>query len=157
MNLYIDLDGTLAEWRLDGERYLYNKGYFLSLAPNSELIQLVDHLHKLPEVNITILSCYLADSAYARIEKELWIKKHLPKGVNAILVPYGISKAEYVEQIENRGLTSSDVLIDDHTPNCLEWKVAGGTSIKFLNGINGIGKTWQGTRLTAEGLAELFK
>ena len=28
------------------------------------------------------------------------------------------------------------ILIDDHTPNLIKWKVKGGKSIKYLNNIN---------------------
>ena len=38
-------------------------------------------------------------------------------------------------------------MIDDHTKNLLDWKGAGGTGIKFLNGINHIKGVWQGLLL----------
>lgn len=57
-----------------------------------------------------------------------------------IFVKYNDNKKDYIDG----GITSSDYLIDDYTKNLIDWKNAGGTGIKYLNGINHTNKTWEG-------------
>lgn len=132
--IFIDMDGTLAEWKNVTSNYeLYQQGYYESLRPNEHILNETKRLIKEGE-NVFILSSFLSDSAFALEEKNSWLDKYLPelKKENRIFVPYGECKYKY---IPNK-ITSYDYLIDDHTKNLLDWKDAGGTGIKFLNGIN---------------------
>lgn len=139
------MDGTLAEWKNVTSNYeLYQQGYYESLRPNEHILNETKRLIKEGE-NVFILSSFLSDSAFALEEKNSWLDKYLPelKKENRIFVPYGECKYKY---IPNK-ITSYDYLIDDHTKNLLDWKDAGGTGIKFLNGINHLKGIWQGLLL----------
>lgn len=142
---FIDMDGTLAEWRdIKSNSELYQKGYYESLKPNNYLLEEVKKLIKEGK-DIYILSSFLSDSDYALKEKNIWLNKYLPElpVQKRIFVPYGNVKYKYLPS----KITSFDYLIDDHTKNLLDWKEAGGTGIKFLNGINHIKGVWQGLLL----------
>lgn len=142
---FIDMDGTLAEWRdIKSNSELYQKGYYESLKPNNYLLEEVKNLIKEGK-DIYILSSFLSDSDYALKEKNIWLNKYLPElpVQKRIFVPYGDVKYKYLPS----KITSFDYLIDDHTKNLLDWKEAGGTGIKFLNGINHIKGVWQGLLL----------
>ena len=142
---FIDMDGTLAEWRdIKSNSELYQKGYYESLKPNNYLQEEVKNLIKEGK-DIYILSSFLSDSDYSLKEKNIWLNKYLPElpVQKRIFVPYGDVKYKYLPS----KITSFDYLIDDHTKNLLDWKEAGGTGIKFLNGINHIKGVWQGLLL----------
>ena len=142
---FIDMDGTLAEWRdIKSNSELYQKGYYESLKPNNYLLEEVKKLIKEGK-DIYVLSSFLSDSDYALKEKNIWLNKYLPElpVQKRIFVPYGDVKYKYLPS----KITSFDYLIDDHTKNLLDWKEAGGTGIKFLNGINHIKGVWQGLLL----------
>lgn len=143
--IFIDMDGTLAEWRdIKSNSELYEKGYYESLKPNNFLLEEVKNLIKEGK-DIYILSSFLSDSNYALKEKNLWLNKYLPELPiqKRIFVPYGDVKYKYLPI----NITAFDYLVDDHTKNLLDWKDAGGTGIKFLNGINHIKGVWQGLLL----------
>lgn len=139
------MDGTLAEWKnIKSNSELYQKGYYETLKPNKYLLEETKKLIEEGK-DIYILSSFLIDSDYALDEKNKWLDKYLPtlSVDKRIFVPYGDIKYKY---IPNK-ITNNDYLIDDHTKNLLDWKTAGGTGIKFLNGINHIKGIWQGLLL----------
>lgn len=145
MRIFIDMDGTLAEWKnIESNKELYQEGYYYSLKPN---INILKETKKLIEdgKSIFILSSFLTDSEFALKEKNLWLDKYLPElpREKRIFVPYGDSKYKYLPS----KITPSDYLIDDYTKNLLDWQQAGGIGIKFLNGINHINGVWQGLLL----------
>lgn len=48
---------------------------------------------------------------------------------------------------DNRELSRKDILIDDYNKNLQEWENAGGTAVKYCNGINS-SDTWKGFCIT---------
>ena len=65
--LFVDMDGTLAVFTpVDTLETLYEKGYFLYLMPQHNVVNAVRSIimHN-PEIEVFILSAYLSDSAYA--------------------------------------------------------------------------------------------
>ena len=140
--IFIDMDGTLAKWKnvLNADE-LYEQGYYLNLEPNLKLIEEIKSLIWKGE-DIYILSSFLDGSKYALDEKNKWLDKYLPELDNErrIFVKYGDNKSDYIKS----GISNSDYLLDDYTKNLIDWKVAGGTGIKYLNGINHTKGTWKG-------------
>ena len=152
--IFVDLDGVLAEFR-KGKTFadLYEKGYFETLEPQ---MPAVNAFRKLMETeDIYVLSCYLSDSEYALAEKKRWVKKYLP-GAQCIFVPCGIQKADAILERTGIAVNSNDILIDDHSPNVIDWDEKGGTAIKYLNGINGSGQKWKGRCVVGDFSENLF-
>lgn len=135
LKLYIDMDGTLAEWLVDGFPYLYNKGYFYNLKPLNAVRRMLKILQR--TYDVYILSAVLEDSPYAETEKLAWIDKYLPdiSEDHILFNKNGTSKADFVQSLTSFGRHC--ILIDDYSVNLDDWASHGGTSVKFLNGING--------------------
>ena len=97
---------------------------------------------------MNILSSYYTDTR-ALLEKKKWLDKYLPgiSSSHCLFVPYGKNKAEFVETMLHRKLGKMDILVDDHTPNLTRWETAGGTGVKWLNGINGKNGRFEGIRV----------
>jgi 5'(3')-deoxyribonucleotidase len=55
--------------------------------------------------------------------------------IDHVLISTG-PKRDTVEYITNHVIKSNDILIDDYNKNLEEWRAAGGTSVKYCNGIN---------------------
>lgn len=139
--LFVDMDGTLALWQYVSREKLYEQGYYRNLKPHDNLLMTVKNLIK-EGIDVYVLSSYLSDSNYALNEKKEWLNQYLPeiKKENQIFAKYGDSKSNYI----SGGVTTEDHLIDDYTLNLVDWRSNGGTSIKFINGLNHTKKTWDG-------------
>lgn len=145
LDVYIDMDGTLTEFMYVVMSVLYRTGYFLNLPPQLNVVEAVKMLVVMG-VRVTVISCYLADHPTAYQEKVKWLEKELP-GVPYILLPCGEDKAQKVKELIGKDLSSSEILIDDHSPNLIAWEKAGGRGIKLINSVNGKGQKWKGERL----------
>ena len=142
IRLFVDMDGTLAQWMNVDQSEIYKKGYFLNLPPHQEVVDAINRIKEDNFIEVYILSCYLTDSRFAYNEKQKWVEKYLP-GVQCIFVPGGFNKADAVENFTGKSVTESDILLDDYSKNLHEWKTAGGTAVKLLNGINHTKGTWK--------------
>lgn len=112
-------------------------------------VKLIDEIKTLIDngEDVYILSAYLTDSQYAFDEKNEWLNRYLQiDNDHRIFVKYGDDKSKYIEN----GITNTDYLIDDYTKNLNEWREAGGTPIKFLNGINNTKGTYDGLVISEE-------
>ena len=79
-------------------------------------------------------------------DKIMWLHKWLPYiDIDHILISV-TSKRDVVEYIHNHNLTKNDILIDDYNKNLIDWTKAGGTAIKYCNGINNP-ESFTGTKL----------
>lgn len=142
MRLFVDMDGTIAKWNNVAFEQLYEKGYYRNLEPDNDILQEVKMFIE-TGFDVYILSAYLPDvkdektgklikKSYALDEKKEWVKEHLPelKENNAIFVPYGTNKAEYLRD-NYSPVYKNDYLLDDYTKNLDEWTGFGGTGIKY--------------------------
>lgn len=144
--LFVDMDGTLAEFKVvDTLEKLYEKGYFLNLQPNENVVSAIEVIQKdYPEVEVYIMSSVLSDSKYALTEKNEWLDKYLPSidAEHRIFPPCGENKVDYIPD----GVRESDCLLDDYTQNLTLWQPPA-KGIKLLNGINHSKGTWQDNRI----------
>lgn len=142
--LYVDMDGTLAEFKpVNKLETLYEKNYFSSLKPNMSVVDAITSIiENDSDIEVFILSAYLTDSKYALSEKNKWLNEYLPSidYQHRIFVPCGQSKLKCLEEIDI-DVGREDYLLDDYTLNLNEWDPPG-IGIKLLNGINGTRGTW---------------
>ncbi len=148
MRLYVDMDGTMTEYRTAAtlEDYMTD-GFYASLAP-TELAAFFDHMaYSRPDAEVFVLSVYILPAALR--EKNDWLDRWCPHidRAHRIIIPSGTDKAAAIEERTGRDLGRDDVLIDDHTPNLIAWRKSGGRAIKWLNGVNGYGKRYSGERI----------
>lgn len=166
--LFVDMDGTLAEWRslnLNIEKYedkdsltdkvnriLHTSGYFYSLKPHFNVVEAIRKLVYENAIDIYILSCVLPDvpqvKSYPESEKRAWLKKYLPeiREDHCIFVPDGKNKSEYIPY----GKQATDFLLDDYSINLINWDKNFDTSIKYFNGKNGTKGTFNGNSISYE-------
>lgn len=145
--LFVDMDGTLAAFQsVNKLETLYEKGYFEHLPPMPNMLEAVRELvlHH-PELDVHILSSYLADSPYALTEKNAWLDKYLPEvpAEKRIFPPCGRDKKDFVPD----GIKNTDVLLDDYSKNLHSWEPPG-MGIKVRNGINGTRGTWRAAAIS---------
>ena len=76
VNIFIDMDGVLAEYHPRVLELMYDKGFFLSRPPVEDVIELVEELIK-KYPNTYILSSVI-DSKYSIPEKNEWLDTYLP-------------------------------------------------------------------------------
>ena len=148
LTIYVDMDGTLAEYKEVEVKALYEPLYFVNLLPNENVIEgLRTFSSKHPDVSIQVLSCILSDRPNAIDEKMSWIRANCPFLLKTApcFIPCGENKGSIVK---NDGI---HILLDDHSPNLLEFCMQENCyGIKLLNGINGAGKKWQGPAISKE-------
>lgn len=134
-NLFIDMDGVLAEWREDQTaKDTYRKGYFENLRPYSNVVDAVRQIISLyPDIYVYILSAVYPDNNHAISEKRCWLKKYLPEiaDENIFFVDCGCKKSVICP-----GMSFDDVLLDDYNANLDDWKQHGGTAVKVYNEVN---------------------
>ena len=145
VSLFVDMDGTLVEWRQVPYHELYEKGFFRNGEPYENVVAGLKMVSDAGE-NPHTLSAYLADNEHAEEEKNGWLDEHTPyiPAEDRLFVPCGTTKASFVEKVLGRALTRKDVLLDDYSMNLHAWELAGGTGVKLLNGVNGNNGTWHG-------------
>ena len=136
MKLYWDMDGVINHFIKDGD-YL-REGYFYGLPVHEEIKKTIDIFNE-EKVEQFILSKYpnktaCFDKMKSIVELFPWFKRK-----NIILLPYEDDKTKYVGRIDK-----NDILIDDFTPNLVEWQEIGGTPIKCINKINNTTGRWKG-------------
>ena len=137
VNLSIDMDGVLAKFNenLQAEERLYEKGYFLNLEPQRNVVRALYDVCFLDwdediSIRPRILSAFLTESKYALDEKKAWLKREVPAlSKNYTFCDCGQSKSSFIASAEAE-LASRDILIDDYGVNCKNWKEAGGVYVK---------------------------
>lgn len=170
--LFVDMDGTLAEWRnivIDIENYeeiydvneeinklLTQPGYFYSLRPHINVVQAIRDIIKENNIEVYILSCHIPVNRkyFPLYEKNKWLDKYLPEidEEHRIFVPDGEDKKRYVPN----GVKKEDYLLDDYTNNLSKWEMSG-TGIKLLNDVNSSKGTWSGNQINFENDSKTIK
>lgn len=147
-NYYFDMDGVVALY--DKSAYTgknpkflrKNEHYFLNLEPDRKMLEVIDNLYQKSRYtgnHIYLLTSISMNGAIFNEhfhDKILWASKWLPYlSIESILISV-TSKRNAVEYIKDHKLSQNDILIDDYNKNLKEWNEAGGTAVKYLNGIN---------------------
>lgn len=136
---HIDMDGTLARWNENATpEEVASQGYFRNLEPTS-LIRLPLWL-KEAGFEVRIRSSVYEDE-HSAADKTAWLQTYGLGNIPRDFVPYGTPKSKCM-RYDGR----IHVLVDDHTPNLLDWQdnVILGAGVKFKNHVNGKHGRWKG-------------
>lgn len=141
MNVFFDVDGVLAIFEpCSGEPWLEEPHFFLTRKPNENAIRLYRKTRTLYEAiplsSFPSVPVELEKEEFAKYQKDKTQWLHTHTGLAALLTCAPGNKTRAAVEYLNHRLTKRDILIDDYNPNLQEWYRAGGTAIKFLNGIN---------------------
>lgn len=162
MNIFFDMDGVLGiyerdayaapdfKWKQPGAHY------FAHVEPDKKAVELFDMLSDTPGVSTFVLTAVLNSGPICmeQIQDKLdWAQKHLRNfDAKKQFIPTVSLKTRTIQAMlfQNRNnMLPSDILIDDYNPNLKAWQDAGGTGMKYLNGINHA-SSWKGIVLTKD-------
>lgn len=155
-NIFIDMDGVLAEYRIDcTEELLAQQGYFANLKPLENMLDalniLVQNARKNGYKVCVLTKVYPTMFKYSVEEKQEWRAKYMPYLCDNEFVIVDGEKEEKSEAIRNNlgiDIDENCVLIDDYNYNLYDWQTNGGTPIKFVNPINDKRKSFKGNRIS---------
>lgn len=166
------MDGVLALYERHAyppESQLYctlGKHYYSSVKPDKKMIRVFmalikidtlrdfnENVSKIDKIRMHILSS-LTNRGDVYLEqmndKKDWCRRYIDasptKNYN---MHFAGSNKRYIGEAlsDNRKLSRKDILIDDYNKNLQEWENAGGTAVKYCNGINSP-DTWKGFCIT---------
>ena len=145
--LFIDMDGTITEWKPGTLEEVSRPRYSSELAVNGTAIEALSLIHKESKncaFDIYILSAVIPDTT-AIDDKNEWLDKFCPyiQRDHRLFVPYGANKANFVMNALHTNLAEC-YLLDDYSINLNQWREAGGHPIKMFNRINGKSMSYVG-------------
>lgn len=171
MNIFFDMDGVLAIYDPKDYSGKYPKWdqlgahYFLDRKPDKralKMLKLLDKYAHETDGKVYVLSSVsnLASHALEQgADKRAWLEKHAPfLDQFQIFITPSLPKWQVAKKIRGTSeLASSDILIDDYNKNLEEWREAGGTALKYMNGTNSE-ESWSGIILDESlGVNDLVK
>ena len=121
--LFVDMDGTVAEYRIFPKDYITveTRGLFLDSKPLFSVIEVLEKLNQIDNLDIYILS--LSRSKIIVEEKKFWLKKYVPfiNEKNYIIVcretgEYNYENRDYIKSYkmkEKLGEYDFEILLDD--------------------------------------------
>lgn len=143
MTFWFDMDGVMAvynreDYRDANPQYL-KEGYYKGLQPDKYIKRLIEYLNRRADCDVYILTKVspMSDVRWYQVSDKLdWLHKHFPF-LDDTQFFYTIGDKDVLARaVLRRNLNSGDVLMDDYNPNLIGWENSGGSSIKYLNGLN---------------------
>lgn len=149
---FFDIDGVVAKYISTEWAWWLEPNIFRNLEPQIEVINAIKQLIKQGE-EVYTLSAYHQSTPQVKEDKIYWLKTHLPElDIDHQIYTFcNQSKADYIPD----KVKKTDILLDDFNPNLIAWKNAGGTAIKFLNGLNSK-ESWNGIHADFDNINEIL-
>lgn len=129
--IYFDMDGTINNWELDGNPH--EEHYFLYREPFNNVLNAI-RLLKMAGFNVAFATAAF-ETGNAKNDKLKWLKNNGMDDIPVIFIPYGKNKDDYLEKSKTK------ILVDDHTPNLVNFS---GIGIKMINRDNHKTGIWKG-------------
>lgn len=178
MNLVFDMDGVLAKydwndyrgddpnWLKQGARYFFHRPPDYKMLAVLNVMQEKRQKHKISLFVASNVPPYKITDEEFIPDKINWLHKFAPSldtdcqfyPVKFPETKHNVIKLQKIHEqrdvsTDELSLSQSDVLIDDRNKNLIEWSAAGGTAIKYCNGVNSPNKnepekSWKGLHLT---------
>ena len=160
---WFDMDGVLAIYERNAYIKNYKQGeciektpiylqpekhYYRTVQPDVKMIEVVKLLQYKSAHSVRIITNVSPDELIRPIQVEDkldWLHKYCPFITTEQFFWTTSTKSERVLEITknqlitdcvNLKLDTSQILIDDFNKNLLNWQNAGGTAIKYINGLN---------------------
>ena len=149
MNIYLDMDDVVADWITSAQEFLKMKWgdveripaddwkklknatrFYSTLPLKPGAIELVDYCRNLQIdgkiEQLAFLTALPHDYSipYAAYDKVFWATNHFPN-IPVFFGPFSHDKYRHCKP--------GDILIDDRTTNCIEWRDAGGKAFIYKN------------------------
>lgn len=163
------MDGVLVkyEWdgyttQVDGVKKYLTPNYFAERKPDNVAIDLFKRCVDLFPNETYIITSVPNNENRNRIviDKLTWIDKYIPGfDIGTHVICTTSNKMSFIEWLRGSTITKKDILIDDYNKNIYSWMMRGGTSVKWLNGLNSR-ESWHGPCLDGRGTKstdELFE
>lgn len=120
-----------------------NGHYFKTVKPDKKALELFKMCSDTADMNTFILTAVLNNGPICleHIEDKIeWLNQYCPYvNIKKQFIPTVSLKTRTIQAMlfQNANhLLPSDILFDDYNPNLKAWQDAGGTAIKYLNGLN---------------------
>ncbi len=167
--LAFDMDGVIAKYDRNG--YVKNEDgimpfeipgghYFRNRDEDENALELFKKCVKMMPDETTIITTVSREFniRYEQtIDKMEWVHERvLEFDVGSKFLALSNDKHNFIKDIRGMSLNKRDILIDDYNPNLFKWMLAGGTAIKYLNGINSP-ESWHGYILKAYSDDDMFR
>lgn len=153
--VFFDMDGVAAVY----ERHAYvpdNNGvapfadeglhYFRSVSVDEYALEMIRMCIR-AGIDTYLLSKADPAKPWIRQDKHIWAKANIPEiPAEKILIAESDKAETVMVRHQIRELDKRMILVDDFNPNLDDWESAGGTSIKYLNGVNNP-RSWAGAKI----------
>lgn len=129
--------------------------YFKGLKPDTTIIRFYELLQNKDNIPVTVLTNIVNNPKTAKEhenDKTGWTAKHMPFldiHRQFYVIPIPTTKAEKAMELLGRPLKKTDILISDYNNDLEAWSAAGGTGIKYSNGINNP-NSWPGLKIHSD-------
>lgn len=146
---WFDMDGVMAIYDRDayrGNTPIFSKlgyHYFRTVKPDMTIVRLIQSLCQRDDCTVYVLT--KVSPAYDIMleqvkDKAEWLAKYFPfVGESQFYYTTG-DKGMLANNVllrdDGRNISKNDILIDDFNENLESWVKSGGSSIKYLNGLN---------------------
>lgn len=166
--LWSDQDGVIAQYEHHAWKpseinpnpigFCHGAHYFLNVPPNDTIIHTYEEMNHQLEFHVitNLIDDEILTTEHA-MDKKIWTQNHMPylnqkDQYHIITVP----KWQYAQSFLRRPLRITDILISDYNKDLEPWIHAGGTAVKYLNGLNSqssfqgpcIQSNWNPTQIT---------
>ena len=145
ITLWCDQDGVIAKYERHayvGEDPLFltpNIHYYRNLEPDQRIIQALQSLYEYgyqPKILTNLTDRYPVWMEH-QADKREWTRQYLPfLNIDTDFYAIHVPKYQAAIQLLKRTLQPTDILISDFNNDLSGWTDAGGTAIKYLNGLN---------------------
>lgn len=167
--LAFDMDGVIVKYDRDG--YIKQEDglmpfeepdghYFYDREEDEDALELFRKCVKMMPDETTIITTVSKEPniRYEQtIDKMGWIHERVPAfDVGSKFLALSNDKHNFIKDIRGMSLNKRDILIDDYNPNLFKWMLAGGTAIKYINGINNL-DSWPGYSIGNDSAGNMFK